>query len=64
LPVSGDSGQQLTERSLDCVTAPMQQNQRYGTRRPVNFVVHPKAVDGRISGLIGHRGVHRVRSEK
>src|SRR5438874_13549939 len=56
----------MSKRGLDRVTATMQQDERRppGIRRPVNFVVHPKAVDRRVTSPNGSSGVHRTGGEQ
>ncbi len=50
-PARGQLGQQSAERQLDGHQAAVQQHQRAGRPgRPVPLVIHPQAVDGRVSG--------------
>ena len=48
----------MAKRRLDCVAAAMQQHQRQLSRWTADFVIHPKAVDGRVSSLLECAGVH------
>src|SRR6266545_8048819 len=50
----------MAKRCLDSVAAAMQQHQRQLSRirRTVDFIIHPKAVDRRVSSLLECAGVH------
>src|SRR4029453_16357960 len=55
----------MAKRGFDSVTATMQQHQGQLSwiRRAVDFVIHPKAVDGRVSSLLRCAGVHGAGGE-
>jgi hypothetical protein len=48
----------MAKRCLDGVAAAMQQNQRQLPRWTVDFVIHPEAVDGRVSTPLECAGMH------
>jgi hypothetical protein len=48
----------MAKRRLDCVATAMQQYEWQLSRWTVDLVIHPKAVDGRISSLLQCAGVH------
>src|SRR4029453_1195895 len=55
----------MAKRGFDSVTATMQQHQGQLSwiRRAVDFVIHPKAVDGRVSSRLECAGVHGAGGE-
>jgi len=57
-PAAAKDRQEMAKRCLDGVAAAMQQNQRQLPRWTVDFVIHPEAVDGRVSTPLECAGMH------